>query len=174
MRLQSSCEDLISSLIRLVLYVSHFVYSFHFCVSSGCSKSFCYSSFCFKLLCFFLMSCIYAAVLYIIGCAFVCICHTMVIFSCFLVARNSFVCPPGADGPRPMAIFELLDYIVNEVCSVRQERLCWLATDSEKPDEQFAKMHSGTVSNNSSFRSVKYSLNLVLIYFADKSYYLHD
>ena len=35
---------------------------------------------------------------------------------CFLVARNSFVCPPGADGPRPMAIFELLDYIVNEVC----------------------------------------------------------
>ncbi|XP_076443732.1 dual specificity mitogen-activated protein kinase kinase 1-like isoform X2 [Babylonia areolata] len=30
------------------------------------------------------------------------------------VARNSLVCPPGADGPRPMAIFELLDYIVNE------------------------------------------------------------
>ncbi|KAL8566283.1 Dual specificity mitogen-activated protein kinase kinase 1 [Nucella lapillus] len=30
------------------------------------------------------------------------------------VARNSFVCPAGADGPRPMAIFELLDYIVNE------------------------------------------------------------
>ncbi|XP_025078135.1 dual specificity mitogen-activated protein kinase kinase 1-like isoform X2 [Pomacea canaliculata] len=30
------------------------------------------------------------------------------------VPRNSFVCPPGADGPRPMAIFELLDYIVNE------------------------------------------------------------
>ncbi|XP_076465610.1 dual specificity mitogen-activated protein kinase kinase 1-like [Babylonia areolata] len=32
------------------------------------------------------------------------------------VSRNSFVCPAGAgaDGPRPMAIFELLDYIVNE------------------------------------------------------------
>lgn len=30
------------------------------------------------------------------------------------VTRNSFVCPAGADGPRPMAIFELLDYIVNE------------------------------------------------------------
>ncbi|XP_071119043.1 dual specificity mitogen-activated protein kinase kinase 1-like isoform X1 [Haliotis cracherodii] len=29
-------------------------------------------------------------------------------------SRNSYVCPPGADAPRPMAIFELLDYIVNE------------------------------------------------------------
>lgn len=32
--------------------------------------------------------------------------------------RNSFnfPTPPGSDGPRPMAIFELLEYIVNEVC----------------------------------------------------------
>ena len=43
---------------------------------------------------------------------------------CFLVARNSFVCPPGADGPRPMAIFELLDYIVNEVCYQTTRRWC--------------------------------------------------
>ena len=37
--------------------------------------------------------------------------------------RNSynFPTPPamGIDGPRPMAIFELLDFIVNEVCYVR-------------------------------------------------------
>lgn len=31
--------------------------------------------------------------------------------------RNSYVVQ-GTDGPRPMAIFELLDYIVNEVCCV--------------------------------------------------------
>ena len=37
--------------------------------------------------------------------------------------RNSynFPTPPavGMDGPRPMAIFELLDFIVNEVCYER-------------------------------------------------------
>lgn len=49
---------------------------------------------------------------------------------CFLVARNSFVCPPGADGPRPMAIFELLDYIVNEVCYQNSEMT---APDLQQP-----------------------------------------
>lgn len=48
----------------------------------------------------------------------------LVLFLCFSFLcilgpnRNSFnfPTPPGSDGPRPMAIFELLEYIVNEVC----------------------------------------------------------
>ena len=34
----------------------------------------------------------------------------------FTGKRQSFT--PATDGPRPMAIFELLDYIVNEVCCI--------------------------------------------------------
>ena len=46
-----------------------------------------------------------------------------VLFAFVGTNRNSynFPTPPavGIDGPRPMAIFELLDFIVNEVCYVR-------------------------------------------------------
>lgn len=50
------------------------------------------------------------------------------ILFCFILGttRTSYNFPtpcvpvaPGSDGPRPMAIFELLDFIVNEVCYVR-------------------------------------------------------
>ena len=51
--------------------------------------------------------------------------------------RNSynFPTPPamGIDGPRPMAIFELLDFIVNEVCYVRIFRLDSSANNTLNP-----------------------------------------
>lgn len=110
----------------------------HFCINqAGCTShlpnffplsfSCCMSWFCFPnwvyLPCFCsVLLCITSAAALLWMCVPVrAFCHIRVIFSCFLVPRNSFVCPPGADGPRPMAIFELLDYIVNEVCLVREE-----------------------------------------------------
>ena len=49
---------------------------------------------------------------------FMCLAHLLDVVSLLAGSnRNSYVVQ-GTDGPRPMAIFELLDYIVNEVCCV--------------------------------------------------------
>ena len=46
------------------------------------------------------------------------VCNIWVVFSCFLGNHNNMKASPAAaaEAPRSMAIFELLDYIVNEVC----------------------------------------------------------
>lgn len=75
-------------------------------------------------------------------CLFVLMIFVAILFAFVGTNRNSynFPTPPavGIDGPRPMAIFELLDFIVNEVCYVRIFHLNSSANSTLNPVSVFA------------------------------------